>query len=409
MIPSRIRLLPLLAISGALAASTGSTRAQVPDVPPPEATAIPLGWARFWPLLETGIERSSNLFQVAGVEGIDKRAATISTVSPGAILELPFSHSWARLGYVASYRDYGVADVDSKWSTFLNAATRLRFASGLVVEGADELQRGVLDARTIDPGGDVTFRGQTLRQNRLRIGIGQERDDRVLFLRGQRSRQRTIGENPADLFDVDEDRLELTGDHRTSSRTSLGWQVVSRHADLSRDVPLGAETKTVRGRIVRIGGTGPLGATGDWTVMSGWAEFTFHGIESSRYRGMALEGELRRHVSGRPSITARLQREPYPILGGAGNYYLSHQLAVEVESPAESRLVLGGSLTYYANVFPGAGRRDDLLEFEGWTGYRFGRGVEWRVFARGVRRDSNEPLARYADARLGTSFRVGMP
>ncbi len=386
------------------------TSAQIPDAPPPDSRSFLVGPVRVWPLFIGEVEVHDNLFQVPDAGAGDRRSATVVTAAPGFLAELPFSNSRARLGYAASYRDFGVSGIATNWSHHAVADVRLVFGNGVIVEAEDEFRRGVLDTRVFDPGGDVTFRGEEFRRNVAALGIGHaRREDRSLFLRGARSTHATVGERLSGLFDFDETRLSAEGEHRLSPRTWVTWDVASTSIELTRPIDSGVDSRTVRGVHVRAGGRGRVGAHGNWSLVWGRADYRFEGNGRSRFRGLVMDGSYRHQIAGRPSLTVRLARSAYPLLGGGGDYYVSHQLSAQLEIPTERRLVAGAWLAYYENDYPQLvpRREDRVLYGELWGGYRFRGWVEWRAFVRTTRRSSPEPLAEFDDTRIGTVVRIG--
>lgn len=404
--PNRLAVFLLLAV---VAAGT-ATRAQVPDAPPPDARSFLLGPVRVWPLFIAGVEAHDNLFQVPDTGAGSRRSATVVSAAPGFLAELPFLNSRARLGYAASYRDFGVSGIATDWSHHAVADLRLVFGNGIIVEAEDEFRRGVLDTRVFDPGGDITFRGEEFRRNVATLGVGHaRREDRTFFLRGSRSTHATVGERLSGLFDFDETRVSAEGEHRLSPQTWVSWDVASTSIDLTRPIASELEARTVQGIHVRAGGRGRVGAHGSWSLAWGRADYRFEGDGRSRFRGLVADGSYRHQIAGRPSLTVRVSRSVYPLLGGVGDYYVSHQLSAQFETPSESRLVAGAGLAYYENDYPQLipRREDRVLEGEVWGGYRFRGWMEWRVFVRASRRSSPEPLAEFDDTRLGTVVRIG--
>ncbi|HEX6851529.1 MAG TPA: hypothetical protein VF139_08980 [Candidatus Polarisedimenticolaceae bacterium] len=400
-----LRLLVLVMTSALVPRAYG----QLAEDPPPDRTALLLGSVKLWPLLDAGVERRSNVFQTTAADATPPQAATVWTGAPGFFAELPVSNSRVRIGYVASYRDYGIEDVEASWSHYARVDARLVFGSGAIVEVADDLQRGVLDTREFDPGGDVTFKGERFHRNVARLGLGHERDDRSFFLRYQHVANRTVGERISGLYDVAGNEVAVSGDLRRSPRTWISWEAQGSRSELERPTDSGTEFREVNGLTARVGGRGRIGPASEWSFRGGWADFKFEGATSSRYQGISLEGRWRRELAGGPAFSASLVREPYPLLGGVGDYYVSDQVLLEATTASVRRLGGGVTLAYYGNRYPELQpeRKDRLLETEVWGRLRMKERLEWRIYARRSSRSSSDPALDFDDDRIGTAIRIG--
>lgn len=388
--------------------------AQVPDVPE-TLKPLSLGKFNYYPVFKVEYRDESNLFYRPQGQEVSSRVAT---VSPGFILQMPFSNSQASLGYVAQYKDYSTDQLNSSTTHFLLADTELLFSNGFYIRLHDDFESGVLDTQRL-LGSEVTFLGQEFRSNNLEAEFGFARDysrnvnlsvsaDAVTFSKDQEPQ----------FYDTDGFLVELSGRNQVSRRGWLLWSLSSGETDYLS--PEGAsfidEFKNQEDRFARIGWRVEFSPRTYLQIQAGYSKSKFTGNTPSEFSGIVGDVALsRRPVRGLHMI-GTISRRVYASLYSTIDYYAYTGLNLRVFNSQQSRISYGCGLKYSIADYPSGSnpsgqpipdRTDYSYQVDLWSGYRQNDWMEWRITASAGERSSVTENFEFEVRRLGFSLLLG--
>jgi hypothetical protein len=402
----RLRVLPLLLAWGlALAAVLPAAAQSLPDRPPREA-AIPLGPTLLYPFFTSTMEQTDNIFQRSENDP-SNQSATVTTIIPGFVFLLPFSHSEASLGYAVRYRDYSLEDGSDDgidpYTHYLRGGVRLVFGSGLVTELRQEFRHGVVDTQTVE-GGETRFTGEKQDHTLTELVVALEHGARRWYIGGGTTNDEVVGERKSLIFDVDEERVRVGAELPLRSNLRALWEVRAHQADLDNTLIQRTEEQ-VEGRA---GARWRLGEGSDLDLSAGWiyAQYGLDGEEtlSVPFGSAGFEREL--GTGGR--LSARAERNIYPSVELNHPAYVSDKVEATVSNADLARLGLGFRGIFFRNDYRDDTRgKDRTLAGEGWIGYRFGRWFQARGFVYWSKRDSTLPLLDYHSLSGGITLIAG--
>jgi len=376
---------------------------------PADTLPIQAGPFQLYPLFAAVVEQTDNLFYTSS----ERINATVTSVTPGISAEVPLpGDGELYMGYALRYRNYGGADIDSNLSHFLLAGGGLDFGNGFLLAFEEDYSRGVLDTTGFDAGGEVVFRGDEFaaavtsldlshqRTARRRVGVSVEKDH-VEF---QESAQ-------AGLYDSDYYNVDLYADHQVGAQGGVRLGVYGSKGDLT-SVENPADRRDEQTFRLTLGGQWRLSPSTSLGGDFGWgtAEF-FDELEGETSKTRNLVGALNfvRFVPTRARVVARVSQGVFPSFYGDNTFYVSRALFVQIENDPRARMSLGGSASYTQNDYPEAApaRTDDTVDGKAWVGYRFGSGVEWRVYVETGSRSSVRPELEYDATSVGVMLGLG--
>jgi hypothetical protein len=401
-----------LVLAACLALAAVPAGAQVPDSPP-SVSPFELGLFKIYPLLEATVESTDNLFY-EGDDGSTTRSL-ITTVSPGVLVELPFSHSYSRFGYSLRYRDYSARDIDRNDSHFLLSDTMLVFSNGFRLNVKDLFQKGVLDTRVLT-GGEVTFEGQEIQTNDFSLRLAHERGrSRRMEFRYNRYGSRFQGEVRARFYDIDEDGFELRYGRQIGRRT---WFLMDASATASDyRSPSGAdfelETRDSDSMEARAGVRIEISPHTHLEGKVSFADHDFAAENPSGYQGLLGSLTYSRRARDGSLLLVQFNRDIYPSIFVDNNYFRSDRFQVDYSTTPQARLRLGTRMSFSNNDYPEPvpERRDGILDGLAWIDVRFGEWTRLRTWARFVSRDSTVPadqyLVEYEKLTFGLSLIIG--
>lgn len=374
---------------------------------PPEATSVtlPVGPVLVQPFMFSSAERTDNVFQR---QGENREAASIHTVTPGFLAQLPFSHSHAFLGYALRWREYNfesfsVSDQElPPDSHYLRGGVELVFGSGWFFNASDDFSHGVVDTQTFQ-GSEVRFSGEQMQTQHLAAEVGVDRGaQRRLKLVAQHIDDRVVGERNSGIFDTLENRAALEGEHQTRPTLWLLWGVEGRDNTRTRE----DEERLQEEARARVGARwrGPGGREMDGMVGVAQARFPQVGKHDNNVVGTF---GIRFPFDRTGVIAARLGRDVYPSVVD-DIYFVSNSLQLEIASNRDAPIGLGTSAAYYANTYPATTRGSDRqLAVETWIGYRLRRWIEARLTVTGSKRASDTGEFDYQEQRVALQLRIG--
>ncbi len=374
------------------------------------APAIAMGRVLLYPLFVALVEHNNNRFYTSADD--NKTETWMQLISPGAAVELPFSHSLLRAGYQMSTRNY--SGPGSHWTMTHTAQfdLRLRFGNDAVVALHDDFREGILDVQVGDPGAELPPLEQTYRTNAAEIYAGHERPERHrLGFHFRPSVTTYTDPRVAPYFDESGWTAEADGDWKVGPRTWIVWAAAGGVVELDRpDSPGGAaETRSQRMSNVRIGARWVLSRSIVLQFLVGPERQSYAAAVPSVFRGpVGTLGAQSTDTTG-PRWSVDLSRDAFASIFDTNNYFVSEQVTVRAEMPRAARVRFGGSVAYYRNDYPTdpSGRRDRTSGIEAWLGIRQGVWVEWRASVRYDVRSSTLPGADYSSLRYGVGLAVG--
>lgn len=401
-----------MALTAALLCAGGNVSAQIVD-DVDEVAPIQLGPVQLYPVYVAEARWVDNLYYAN--DTIDPTSAGVLSMSPSLLVKVPFSQSRASFGYAYRRQEYSTANIRSNGAHFFQADVLLSFASGVRVQIRDDLQNGVLDTETFDPGGAIRFSGQRFRTNNASTGIGYEWRNTIVFLTGYRG-DLDFSDPIAAYYDTVGWQGELSVEHRLTSKVRLlASYLVSRtrFTPPSDRSELDFRTEIEKGRSV--GMNLLLGPASSMTFRLGRPAWEYLSAANPE-KTSALIGEITyaRHVPAGLHLDVSVGRQVYPSVFQTANNYADNRVGVSLANDARASLVVGGRLSYYVNRYPDTvlggepiGRRDRSLEGSGWVGYRVSARMEFRVYARHERRESNAPGFGYGVRSFGATLSLG--
>jgi len=366
---------------------------------------IPVGPVLVQPFLFSSVERTNNVFQR---QGQNREAAGISTVTPGFLAQLPFSHSHAFVGYALRWREYNfesfsVSDQElPPDSHYLRGQVNLVFGTGWFFAVTDDFSHGVVDTQTFQ-GNEVRFSGEQMQTNHLIAEVGMDRGTRRrLKLVAQHIDDHVVGERNSGIFDTLENRAALEGEHQARPALWLLWGVEGRDNTRTR-----AEEEQLQEEArMRVGARwrAPGGKEVDGMVGVAQARFPQVGKHDNNVVGSF---GIRFPFDRTGVIAARLGRDVYPSVVD-DIYFVSNNLQLEIASNRDAPIGLGTSAAYYANTYPATTRGNDRqLAVETWIGYRLRRRIEARLTVTGSKRVSDTGEFDYQEQRVALQLRIG--
>lgn len=387
--------------------------AQVPEQTP---MVRPLRGGPFllYPFFTTEVEHDDNLF----LTETDQVATASITATPGILAELPSrtGNTAARIGYALRFREYEAIRFDNPLSHFFTADGRFGLGAGFVGGAAANYERGVLDTRRFDPGGEATFEGDDYQAGGLEFDVGHERGNvRRIALVASRNLVRFLDRPPdtVGFFDSDADRLGVTGKHRRGNQLWVLWSVRSGKEKRVRPIGDLEERRDIREFEVSGGVRMQVSMATRLDLQVAYTDNKYDSANPDTFRGPLWQFLGTRVVPTRGRISARLERIVFPSIYRANNFYVSDQFNIQYDNDRQARIGYGALVLYHRNSYPedddNEGRRlDRLLEGQVWIGYRFRPGLEWRVYAGTGSRASSIDRFNFNATRVGTWFAFGI-
>lgn len=389
-----------------IAATAAPVSAQVPTETPRSAP-VPAGPFRLYPLFTLQTEHDDNVFSDESEE-ID--AASVS-IAPGVLAELPRRRGELRLGYVGRLRTYDGVSIPEEFSHFFRATGRFPFGTGWFVEVDDDFQRGVIEARRFDPGGEITFRGDRFEANTLRVDLGREVTDRSTFLVSVQSDvidfRRVDDRSP--FFDTDGIRVSVIGRHRRGPRTTILWRATAADATLEREIFGVFDARDREDREAAAGVQLRFSPGSQLEATVGWLDNSFRSGDRTTFGGPVWNVEFRRAVPARARVTARLSRLLFPSIFANNDYYITDRVTVNLENAREASLRLRLQTSFSENDYPepDPDRRDHTTRVEASVGHVFRNAIELRLYGAWSRRTSTVAESEFDGFRFGTVLTLG--
>ncbi len=383
--------------------SGGEIGAQVPTSLPEQAP-FTLGKAQLYPLYTVDLGWSSNLYYYPDSDDPDLQpiSTALTSIGPGFVLDLPFSESHARVGYMMVYRDYTTEAIDAHLDHFFVGEGSFRFSNGIEVGVRDDFKRGVLDAKVFDEGGGTTFQGDSFQANDARVSVGHAHEGRRSLEMSVYNHNVRFLERLSGFFDVDENGGDLSGEHEIRPTFRLDWELAYGRSRLSRpDTPgFPAEERTEIEESWKLGGLWLLSQGSALEFRAGWQRDETESSAPSTLSAVTGSLAYRRGVPAGAQFGVDLARDIYPAIYEDNNVYVTNRLAVTFGNDTRARVSLGGRASYSSNRFPipdgqGRIREDRTLDGEAWIGYRLGRWTLARLSLRSESRTSSVPGFAY--------------
>ncbi len=416
--------IPVLAVLAFLAWPGGRAHAQVPTSLPDQAP-FTFGRVQLFPLYSVDLDWTDNLYYQPK-DSPDRISTASASVAPGFVLDMPFSQSHSRIGYVLNYHGYETHALPANTTHYFVGETDLQFSNGFRLGLRDDFERGVLNTQVFDPGGAITFRGDAFQGNNAAISVGYERENsRLLELSINNNRFKFVGQGQSSYFDVDEVGADLLGEHQLGPRLRLHWELGYSRSELSRPAAGGssADDRTQINQSWKLGGLWTLGPGSSLQVKAGGEQSETRSAFPSRSDSLTGSLSYLRGVPGGTQLRLDLTRDIYPATFGHNNVYLTNRFSVTVNNDVRARLVLGTVWTYYTNDFPapiqvppddivdtpyqGRTRKDRAIDGEAWVGYRFGRFAVARLYVRARHRSSVVSRFDYDVKTVGATIGLG--
>lgn len=387
--------------------------AQVPDQTP-RVRPFRGGPFLLYPFFTTELEHDDNLFLTAE----DQVATASVTATPGILAEVPSrtGYTAARIGYALRFREYEAVRFDNRLSHFFTADGRLGLGAGFVGGLAANYERGVLDTRRFDQGGEATFEGDDYEAGGLELELAHERGNvQRIGLLASRNAVRFLDrpENTIGFFDSDADRLGLVGEHRRGNQLWVLWSVQSSKEKRERPVGELVERRDIREFEVGGGVRLQVSPATRFDLRLAYTDNKYGSLNPDSFRGPLWQFLGTRIVPARGRISARIERIVFPSIYRNNNYYVSDQFNIQFDNDRQARIRFGGLVLYHRNSYPEEDeieerRMDRLLEGRVWIGYRFRPGLEWRIWASYDTRASSVARFEFDATRVGTWFAFGI-
>lgn len=388
-----------LVVLAFLAWAGGDAAAQVPTNLPDEAP-LTFGKTQLFPVYAVDLGWTDNLYYYPTSDDPDLQpiSTAYTSIAPGFVLEIPFSQSHARVGYVLDYRGYTTNAIDAHFDQFFVGEGEFRFANGLELGVRDDFQQGVLDTKVFDEGGGVTFQGDSFRSNDARVDFSHSLGtSRVLGFSAYNHRINFI-ERISGYFDTNEDGADLSGQHQLAPAFRLEWELAYSRAFLTRPATAqyDAEERTEKERSWKVGGAWLLGEGSALQFRVGWQHNRTESSDPSTLQLVTGGLTYSRGVPAGAQLGVDLARDVYPAIYGQNNVYISNRLAVTFSNDPRAQVTIGASAGFWFNRFPvanpqGVTREDTTLAGGAWIGYRLGRWTIARLSVRTEHRSSTVP------------------
>lgn len=371
-----------------------------------------------------GSQCQSGICQIAGTGRV---ATTISSLEPGFVLDVPFSSSHSRLGYVYDYRSYSPphnsdevnVPLPSVGNHFFVAESELKFASGGRLALRDDFQQGSLSSiqRSSEnlTGSVVDYksRDDRYRSNMAGVSLGYATGSSRSFDLSLNSQTLDfLGDANQSYFDVASFGGSLSGQHQIGPRVQLDWELAYDDSDLEQryighsndDPPIAFEYIDERSLVEQ---SWLLGAS--WLIQPGSSLAAKAGLQTTRTTGRSrvredlpledfdsedthsVTGSLiyARTVPGGLQLGLSVVRDVYAGVYNDNSSFLENRFSGSLSNDADARLVLSGRMTYSTIYFPVAPTREDrTLDGELSMGYRLGRWGVARFSTRWAHRNS---------------------
>lgn len=406
------------------AALVGPVRAQVPDQPS-AAAGFDAGPCHVTPLVDLTVEHTDNVLYRSSTDPQNVRPSLVLTGLGGAILDVPFSQSLFRVAVAQRERNY--SDDPNSGAFYGVASARFAFGGGAVLTARDDYEDGEVDAQTYRGGipgvptsGEIVFTGEPYWRNLARVeNTWGSTGHRQLGVRYERDDLRFQGDRSFGFFDLASDTLEVHGRHATGSATGILWSAEVGRDHLDRpdspppvgggDPTFPAESSRQTGYSVKGGWERGFGSGGHLALRSGLTRVETVGTERSTQLNVVGSAEYMRDDPRLMAIAVGAYRNVFPSPFTSGEVFVSTSTVVTISRAAVFPLVLGGQIAATRNNYEATAdaHLDDVYYVQGWIGYRWTRGMQWRVFASRTTRQSSDPQLDFEVNKYGTSLLWG--
>jgi hypothetical protein len=352
MIPAlRRRAVPAL-----VALATCAT-ALAQDAPPPGVAAGPWVLA---PSLVVGYSYDTNVFQED--DEFDPVADHSLVIEPKILATLPFRNSSFALGYSATRYDYGNAFDDAQLEQKGIAKLDLLFSSlDRLVLSAD-FTFGVAKTEAFDPGGEVTYRGESFRLSHYELDFSRQ-------IPGRPGYRVDLTHN---VFRFDEDQTVSFFDYEGTSafleyRQPFGsqvWGVVSyagsrfdhfcSNIDPQGNPCPGRSTpfRTEESDTGIVGIMGNVAKRQSFALRVGSSSFRYDPETGQNFHGTTMEGTMGIPVGGGTNLTIGAARRPFPSFYFNNDYYLVTRGDVRLDHQWPNETIAGIRASYWTSKYP---------------------------------------------------------
>lgn len=324
------------------------------------AAGIPAGPWILAPSLVVGYSYDTNVFQED--EALDPVADYSLVIQPRIRATLPFRMSSFALGYSATRYDYGNAFEDSQLDQNANATLNLLFSSLQRLVLSTELTFGASKTEVFDPGGEVTYRGESYRYSRYQMDYSKQVPGRPGF-------RVNVAHN---TFRFDEDETISFFDYDGNSaaleyRQPFGPQIwglaslaASRYDHFCSNIdpdgnpcpPRSTPFRTEESVSGLLGVMGNIGKRQSFAFRIGTTTSRYDPDRDHNFQGTTLEGTMGIPIGGSTSLTIGATRRPYPSFYFNNDYYLVSRGDVRLDHQWPNASVLGFRTAYWTSEYP---------------------------------------------------------
>lgn len=328
----------------------------------PRLVGFPAGPVLIAPSLTAGYSYDSNVFlRSDDSPPADRPADYVLTLQPAVLLTVPFSNSMFRVGDTLSYVDYQeTPQTSGKTSNDAMADLTLQFGSLDTLDLSARHIDGVAQTLAFDPGGEVTFQGESYRLHNETASVSRE----VAGARGYRlalarNALRFDPSTEVNFFDYRGFDGEAAYLQPLSPNSRLAFGYLGTRYD-HFDIGPGPDPtdRTENGDTVYAQIEGRLGPRQPYRARLGWERLDFEGNAAKDFSGLIGSAELSAIVGGGTVFSVTAQRQPYRSFFEDGdpstadnNFYVFEQLGVRVERSFVTETSVGGSFSVFRNTY----------------------------------------------------------
>jgi hypothetical protein len=368
---------------------------------------FPVGSMYVAPSLTTGASYNSNIF--LNTEDLSPTPDQVFTVQPALQLTVPFSNSKFRLTDTLTWVDYQKTPQSAgKTSNDATAELSLRFGSLDRLDLSANRIDGVAETLAFDPGGEVTFDGNSYRLHSEGIAASRE----VPGARGYRiglERNVLSFDQATNVFFFNYSGFDAEAAYLQplSSNTRLAFGYIGSrydHFDLGAVDP-SVVFRSESGDVGYAEVEGQFGVKQPYLLRVGWENLDFTGSDAADFSGIVGEGRLSAVVGGGTAFTVQIGRQPYRSFFENNNFYIYDLLSGRVDRRFPRGSAIGANLTFSKVGYreasppesdaPGTYRQDRAILIEAYGNLVIREHVIFRLSVVKNRKYSNFPGADY--------------
>lgn len=322
------------------------------------------------PKVFVGVEYDSNIFR----RSVNIQSDWIQRTTLGLAATVPVRNSAFLFEYTADRYAYQNFDLARDWSQFGRAAWRWNLASSDTITLSTSYTKGITNIQDIDPGGELTFRGQPynlarydlqaeravprqqgylIKVSRIDLNWEPEEDDVVGFFDYRGYDARYEYRQPVSVIDWFIVYAEMRRFNHYRARGYKEWDPDANNGQGAYvDAwQLGVPFRKEESGSLQVGVRGFLGRGQPFFARIGYGEFQYTGTEASKSKFKGIVGQLdwSLHVGARSMLGLTALRRPLP--SSFPTYYIVDEFRINLERPWRQYSDMGFNVLLSKNTY----------------------------------------------------------